>query len=183
MFWRAQKLSKSLSVYLFVCNTIERQWLVIRHSHFAHTYEQNKWASASARAHTHTMCAYRMKEKLSTVVNLLSWGVAEGFQHCCHRDPIPSQRRLTHQIRKHWKPFQIPQQTFAFSLVSVSSLSFSLKKKKAEKNKPRKNMLDTWACLEIFSTKAVWHKYVRNFTWHLTPSCKDKYANTKATNR
>jgi hypothetical protein len=59
-----------LSVYLFACNTIERQWfVVIRHSHFAHTYKQNRRPSASARTHTHTMRACIMKEKLSTDVN------------------------------------------------------------------------------------------------------------------
>ncbi len=29
--------------------------------------------------------------------------------------PIPSQRRLTHQILKHWKPFQVLEQTLAVS--------------------------------------------------------------------
>ena len=29
--------------------------------------------------------------------------------------PIPSQRRLTHQILKHWKPFQVLEQILAVS--------------------------------------------------------------------
>ena len=29
--------------------------------------------------------------------------------------PIPHQRRLTHQILKHWQPFQVLQQTFTVS--------------------------------------------------------------------
>ena len=59
-----------LPVYLFACNTIERQWfVVIRNSHFAHTYKQNSRASVTAHTHTHTPCVCIMKETLSTDVH------------------------------------------------------------------------------------------------------------------
>ena len=35
--------------------------------------------------------------------------------------PIPSQRRLTHQIIKHWKSFQILQQTLSSSTFTARS--------------------------------------------------------------